>query len=184
MQIVIAIGPYIVDELFDKVDITHLIPPSDTTLTAGSRLYKIQLQPIVVAAAGETWEKVRDLLKTIARDGWEATKVKFDSLMKFISDRTRELGSLAEEYEQLLLEKLHELMRNTSELLLKSINQQIQIGRQIYTLNSVNLETKLLFTGSIEASVATIGKLLGTGEVSVTGIYSIPGSPTSGESTS
>lgn len=172
MQIVTAIGPNIVDDLFDNLEITHTLPPSNNGPLISARLYKIQLQPIVVTAARETWEKIRDLFKQVARDGWEATKVSFDAVMTFINDRARELGNLAEEYEQLLLEKLHELMRKTSEFLLKSVSEQVQIGQQVYTLDSIDVETKLLFTASIEASVATLGKFLGTGEATIKGTYS------------
>ena len=177
MQIVTAIGPNMVDDLFDQIEIAQAKPPSDSPPIVSARLYKIQIQTPVVTAAAETWEKIRDLLKQVARDGWDAAKTYFNSVMTFIADRARELGSMADEFQQLLLEKLHELMRKTSEFLLKSVSQRVQIGQEVYTLNSINLETKLLFTASLEASLATIGKFLSTGETTIKGTYSIQASP-------
>lgn len=173
MQIVTAIGPNIVDELFDNLEKAHATLPDEGRVRFGARLYKIQSQPVVVTAAAETWEKIKDLFKRVSRNGWAAAKVQFDSVMQFIGDRARELGKMAEEYEALLLAKLQELMRETSEFLLKSASPQVQIGQQLYTLNSINLETKLLFTASVEASVATLGKFLGTGEATIKGTYSV-----------
>lgn len=180
IQIITAVGPNIVDKLFAEVKVDHPVPPTDGEAFGGERMYKIQSTPVVTAAT-ETWEQIHGFLKRISRDGWDAVKADFAGLMDFISARTRELGELAEEYEQLLVEKLHEMMRKASAFLLKSVNLEVEVGKQLYTLTSIELETKVVFSASIEASVATLGKFLGSGTTTITGTYSILGAPTIGE---
>lgn len=171
MQIVSAVGPSFVDDLFDSVEISTPTPPEVGSAHISTRLYKIELPPAVVVAATETWDKIRDLFTQVARDGWEALKVQFDEVMSFIGEQSRVLGDLAEDYEQILLEKLHEMVRKTSDFLLKSVSSQVQVGQQTFILTAINVEMKLLFSASIEASVATLGKFLGSGEATVKTTY-------------
>ena len=173
MQIVSAIGPSFIDDLFDSVEISKPIPPEINGARISGRLYKLALADTVVVAATETWDRIREFLKQVTRDGWETAKVQFRELMDSIREQSRILGKLAEEYEQLLLEKVHEMVRKTSEFLLKSVSSQVQVGQLVFTLSAINVETKLLFSASIEASVATLGKFLGSGEATVKATYSI-----------
>jgi hypothetical protein len=71
--------------------------------------------------------------------------------------------------------KLRQLMQNMVQMVMKSINSEILIGDTKYALNSIELEIKLTYSGAIEASLTTVGKFIGTGELSVTGKYALPG---------
>ncbi|MEM6820906.1 MAG: hypothetical protein AAF558_03030 [Verrucomicrobiota bacterium] len=172
MQIVSSIGPSFIDDVFDSVEIATPARPDLSGAYFSTRLYKIDLPSAVVVAATESWDKIREFFTQVARDGWDSVKAHFDELMIFINEQLRVLGNLAEDYEQMILEKLHEMISNASEFLLKSVRPQVEVGNQVFILSAINVETKLLFSASIEASVTTIGKFIGSGEATVKATYS------------
>jgi hypothetical protein len=135
-----------------------------------SKLYKDTSSPVVTAAS-EAWERIRDLLNQAARKGWDAVQSMVDDVNAHINELALELKGEAEEFKKYLLEKLQELMRETFDFVLRSIRSRIQVGEASYVLNSVDLESKLVYSSSIEGSVTALCKFVGKGETVVKGTY-------------
>jgi hypothetical protein len=166
-QLVTSLGEDLIDKAFKAV---LIIPKSDAR--PGGNLYKLQLSE-PTAAAAEAWAKIKDLLKDAARAGWDAVKSKADGVLQFIEDQAQRLGEWAEDFRQLILTKIHELMQETYDLILGSFRPQIGIGGSTYVLNSFELNCKLVFSGSIEGSLTTLCKFVASGETAITGTYTL-----------
>lgn len=169
-ELVIPAGSNIVDAAFAKVTLT-----SETAGAIGGNLQKLSTKDFV-AAASEVWERVRTVLNQAARDGWVSVQKAVVDLGQFVEERAAELYDDAAQFRQLLLDKLHELMRETVDIVLRSVRSRITVGEDIFVLRSIDLETKIVYSGSIEASITAICKFLGSGETVVKGKYSILGS--------
>jgi len=57
--------------------------------------------------------------------------------------------------------------------ILSSLRIEIKIGEVPYRLKTLELQQKLVFSGSIEASVTTLCKFVSSGELSVQGSYEV-----------
>jgi vacuolar-type H+-ATPase subunit D/Vma8 len=171
-RLVTSVHTDIVDSLFRKV----VLATSDGS-QSGAALYKDTSSP-VIAAAREAWEKIQSLLKHAARKGWQASQQMLDEFSAYVEDVSAELAEQADQFRAFLLEKLHELIRETFDFVLRSIRSRLVIGGSTYVLKSVELETKLVYSSSIEASVTTLCKFVGEGEAVVTGSYSLAESET------
>jgi hypothetical protein len=166
-QLLASAGENVVDVALAKVSIvTSKIP------AGGGRLNTSKPGP-VESAASETWEKIRILVKEASRKGWEAAKPLIDDVLAFIDARAEELRSSADQFRKLIIEKIHELIRETTNLILISVRNSVQIGNQSYLLNSIELQTKLVFSGSVEGSITALCKFVGSGELVVTGKYTL-----------
>jgi hypothetical protein len=170
MQLVSSVQSDIIDSVFDKV---HLI--TTDAAAPGIALYK-DTPSIVTVAATETWEKIRNLVSFAARKGWEAAHEMLDVLSLHIEQVSAELVELADTFRAFILKKLHELIRETFDFVLRSIRSKLEIGESTYVLNTIELETKLVYSNSIEASLTTLCKFIGQGEAVVTGRYTLLGS--------
>ena len=76
-----------------------------------------------------------------------------------------------------LLKQLRLVISETFDLILSSMRSEVKIRDLTYRLTSVELQQKLVFSGSIEASLTALCKFVGSGEFVVTGSYAVP--PTS-----
>ena len=168
-ELVMSAGGNIVDAAFARVTLT-----SDSVKAIGSDLQKLSTAALA-AAAGEVWEKVRSVLNQAARDGWISVQKAVADLGQFIEERAAELYDDAVQFRQLILDKLHELMRETVDIVLRSVRSKITIGEDIFVLKTIDLETKLVYSASIEASITVLCKFIGSGETVVKGKYSMLG---------
>jgi hypothetical protein len=166
-QTLTAVDEALLDAVFAKVGVlTSTAKPKTGSL-------KKLIPPLVETAVSEAWEKIRALVKEVSRKGWEKTTSLLDEVIAFIDVSAAELENLADEFRKLLVQKIHELMQETSDLILNSIRTKVQVGDQHYVLNSVQLQTKLVFSASIEGSLTTLCKFIGSGETVVTGTYTL-----------
>lgn len=170
-QLVSAVHIDIVDAAFAKV-----VLAAPVAVRRDGKLYK-DLSGPVVAAATEIWERIRELLNHAARKGWDVAQQMLDDVNIHITALAEELKEHAHEFRALLLERLQDLMRETFDLVLRSVRSRIQIGEATYILGSVQLESKLVYTSSIEASVTALCKFVGQGETVVKGTYTLMNSP-------
>lgn len=166
-QLVTSVHTDIVESAFATVKLV-----GKANAHTGGKLYKDTSNP-VVAAASEAWERIRELLNQAARKGWDAVQTMVDDVNNHIEELAKDLKEQADEFKRFLLEKLQELMRETFDFVLRSVRSQIQIGDAKYVLNSVQLESKLVYSSSIEASITALCKFVGKGEIAVTGTYTL-----------
>ncbi|MBR0917061.1 hypothetical protein JQ614_02495 [Bradyrhizobium diazoefficiens] len=173
-ELVTSVQTDIIESAFAAVNIRDTVAPHK-----GGKLYK-DVSSSVVVAATEAWQRIRELLEQASRKGWDTVQTMVDDVNNHIDALAKELREEAEDFKKFLLEKLQELMRETFDVVLRSIRSQVQIGDATYVLTSIQLESKLVYSSSIEASVTALCKFVGKGEAVVTGTYM---QPTSGAST-
>lgn len=135
--------------------------------------------PAAIAAAKEVWGKIEKVLKQAAIDGWEAVKEEVRLVNAFFEERAAELLNEAVELREAVIEKLREAMQGILDFVLSSIRTRVKIGEDSYALGSIDLESKLVYSSSIEASITSLCKFVASGEAVVTGKYTLVGSPPS-----
>jgi hypothetical protein len=149
---------------------TTAIVGSDGALSAGG-------QSQLDAAITEAWQRIKEVADDSFRLGWEATKSKVTQLTDYLSDTAELLGNRAQTFRDRLLESIRAVIRETFTIILGSLNSEVTIGTATYSLQSVALEQKVVFLGSLEVSIQTLCKYVGSGELVVKGSYSLIGVP-------
>jgi len=166
-EFVIPVGLNLIDEAMDSVNIAE----------PGDQLSQTALQKLgsgrVVAAVSEAWEKVREVLDEAARRGWEAVQSQTEGFSKYIESIVQELEDEADAFREMLASKLHKLMQVIMDKALRSVRSRLLVGGDVYLLNSVTVQNKLVFTGSIEVSLAALCRFIASGEMVVTGTYGL-----------
>lgn len=128
--------------------------------------------PAVIVAAKEAWSKITHLLESAATYGWEKAQEELELVTAFVEECSAELMAEAEQMKKLLVEKLHEAMQEMVNFILGSLRSRLTIGTDQYILDTIDLQTTLIFSGSLQASLASLCKFLASGETAVTGSYS------------
>ena len=126
------------------------------------------------SAIAEKLQDLKEMAAQAAREGWDAVKEKVKSYAEGVADAAKNFGKRAQEFRDKLMEKIREIISETFDFMLGAMRSELKIGRQTYTMVSVDIEQKLVFTGSIDISVTSLCKLLGSGELVVKGKYAIP----------
>lgn len=129
--------------------------------------------PAAIAAAKEVWTRIERVLKQAARDGWDAVREEVKAVGEFLDARAAELLNEAAELRDALIDKLREAMQGIHDFVLGSIRTRVKIGEDTYVLGSIDLESKLVYSGSIEASITALCKFVASGESVVTGKYTL-----------
>lgn len=166
-ELIVSTCGNVVDTAFARVTLITTGPEG-----IGDALHKLSAGA-VAAAAGEVWERVRVVLNQAARDGWTGVQVAVDDMNRFIEERAAELYDDAVAFRRLLHDKLQELMRETVDIVLRSVRSRITVGEGVFVLKSIELETKVVYSASLEASITALCKFLGSGETVVTGTYAL-----------
>lgn len=165
--LVIAVSLNLIDEAMDSVNISE----------PGGQLSQTSLQKLgsgrVAAAVSETWEKLRELLHDATRRGWEAVQSEAENFSAYIKDLAEELEDEAEAFREMLASKLHTLMQEMTDKLLRSVRNRLLVGGDVYLLNAVTVQSKLVYSGSIDISLTALCKFVATGEMVVTGTYGL-----------
>jgi hypothetical protein len=144
---------------------------AQTTLLKDTALFAAS--DVLSAAFEEAWLKIQELVGDSLRLGWEHTKERVASVSGYITDASAKLGNKAAEFQDLLLKQLRLVISETFDLILSSMRNEVKIGDLSYRLASVELQQKLVFSGSVEASITALCKFVGSGEFVVTGSYAV-----------
>ena len=166
-QIIATVPSDVIQAVFAKISLTE----SFSSLPGG-KLYKDAAGPIM-AAVREIWERRRELLSYSARNGWDAAQSGLDEINTKVDELVEKLEEQAEAFQELLLAKLRELMRETVDFVLRSVRCRIDLGGFSYVLNSIELETKLVYSTSIEGLLTVLCKFVGNGELKLVGTYAL-----------
>jgi hypothetical protein len=149
--------------------------PQLTTSPQDSALYSVT--GVFDAAFAEAWLMIEELVGDSLRLGWEQTKGRVASVADYVKNASVQLGNKSAEFQERLLKRLRLVVSETFDLILSSMRNEIKIGDRSYRLTSVELQQKLVFSGSLEASLTALCKFVGSGEFTVTGSYAIPDVP-------
>ena len=128
---------------------------------------------IFEAAVREAWVRFRSMVERCARDGYEAVRAEITSFAGHVEMVAEELGARADEFRQRVLEKIRETIIATFDALLSCMRPTVLLGGRTYVLDSINLEQKLVYSGSLEMSLTALCKFVGGGELVVKGSYKI-----------
>lgn len=135
--------------------------------------YQKLTTPAAVAAAKEVWARIERVLKQAALDGWDAVREEVKAVNAFFEERANELLGEATQLREAVMQKLREAMHGILDFVLSSVRTRVKIGEDTYTLGSIDLQSKLVYSSSIEASVTALCKFVASGEAVVTGKYTL-----------
>jgi hypothetical protein len=125
------------------------------------------------SAVREAWVRFQAMVERCTRDGYEAVCAEITSFTGHIEMVAGELGARAEEFRQRVLEKIRETIIATFDALLSCMRSTVLLGGRTYLLDSIDLEHKLVYSGSLEMSLTALCKFVGGGELVVKGSYKI-----------
>lgn len=123
------------------------------------------------AACRETWAKLSALVERSVHAGWDAVRDEVRLFSEFVEQSAAELGRQAQALRDFVLEKVRAAINRIVDALLALLRAELTIGGRRYVLNDVQMQSRLKFSGGIEASVAALCKLAGEGEITVGGQY-------------
>lgn len=164
-QIILALSP----EKFQKIIDQDIRFPEPAAGQSGL-LYKGGSAALNIAL-DETWEQIREALNTAFHHGWEAAKDFVQKVKDKVKDTSERLGQEAALYRARLLEKLQEALQETYNLMLGSLKQQVMVGEIGLPLKGIEIEFKLVLTGSVEVSLTSLCKAAASGEMTIKGSY-------------
>lgn len=161
----------LLERAFGLVDVS--VPPPQFEQGGAAKAYS--RAPEVEAALGDAWLKLKALVERCVTKGREIIQTEIDLFLEYVEQTCDELGSDAKELRDRLLQKVHEMITTTFELMLKSLRSEIFVGERRLSLKKIDLAQKLLFSGSLAVSLTSLCNLAGGGELTVTGSYEFAG---------
>lgn len=164
-QLVVAVTGDLVKTAFKSVGNEGAKVGEEATLQSISDAVRATLE--------RAWVKIEDVVGACLLRGWEDAKELVSEVATFVAQETEKLGQQAIELRRLLLERLRRVISETFDLVLASMRSEVRIGEVSYCLTSIDLEHKLVFSSSVEASLTALCKFVGSGELVVKGSYGI-----------
>lgn len=132
------------------------------------------------SAVREAWVRFRSIVERCARDGYEAVRAEITSFTDHVEMVAAELGARADVFREQIREKIRETIVATFDALLGCMRSTVLLGGRTYMLDSIDLEHKLVYSGSLEMSLTSLCKFVGGGELVVKGSYKVVEVPSSG----
>lgn len=166
-QIIIPISVKRIDEIMD-IDIRYTEPASH-----GQGVLPIGGASALNESLVETWDKIKEAVRTAAHDGWEAAKTLVEKINEHVRNTAKILGTQAQLYRDRLVEKIQESLTANYDMMIGSLKQQISVGTTSLPLKSIEVEFKTVFTGSVELSLTSLCKMVASGEMTIKGSYGL-----------
>jgi hypothetical protein len=173
MEIIVAVNEDVVREAFKRAETVEIAQDRPD-----AKLYS--MSSAVKAAVGDTWLKIKRVVEECLRTRWELVQASVQEVLDYITATANGLGNDAIFYREILIVKMREIISSTFDLILSSLRTEIKVGEHSYRLKTVELQQKLVFTGSIELSLTTLCKFVSSGELSVQGSYEAPAASETG----
>jgi hypothetical protein len=129
------------------------------------------------AAVSEKAQELRELAAQSVREGYEAVQGAVRSFTAGVEEAATRLGKRAQEFRDRLMDFVRNMIRETFDVMLGSLRPTLAIGGVTYRMESINMEQKLVFSGSLDISVTSLVKLLGSGELVLKGTYTAQSAP-------
>lgn len=129
------------------------------------------------AACREAWTRLSALVERSVRAGWEAVREEVRLFAASVEQAAAELGRQAQALRDFVLAKVRAAIDECVDALLGLLRAELTIGGRRYILHEVQVQSRLSLSGSVEASVATLCKLAGQGEITVGGQYQMEPMP-------
>jgi hypothetical protein len=167
----VAVSFDLLSQAFDQVDVTKRA----ATAAAGHAAKAYSRAPEVEAAVSDAWIRIKSMVERCVTQGRAIIQNEVSAFMEYVDSTSKELGARAKEFRDRLLESIREMITQTFDLMLKALRSDIIVGERKFALKSLNLEQKLLFSGSLQISLTSLCELAGSGELSVTGSYEVLG---------
>lgn len=127
------------------------------------------------AALAEKMQELREISNSAVRSGWDAVQVAVQSFSASVESTAANFGKRAQEFRRRVMDIIRDIIGETFDFMLSAMRSELVVGGRTYTMASLDFEQKLVFTGSIDISLTSLFKLLGSGELVVKGKYALPG---------
>ena len=128
------------------------------------------------SAVAEKVQELRELAARSVRDGYDAVRGALQSFAADVEDAAAAMGKRAQEFRKRLLDFVRSMISETFDVMLGTLRPVLSIGGVSYRMVSIDMEQKLVFSGSLDISVTSLCKLLGSGELVLKGSYKADGS--------
>lgn len=127
----------------------------------------------LAAAIEVAWIKITTLVEKCTSKGKTIIQDEVALLMQHVEETGERLRQHGKEFRQRLLEKVREMIGRTFDVMLKAMRSDIVVGNRKLVLKTLNLEQKLVFSGSLQVSLTSLCEFAGSGELTVTGTYEL-----------
>jgi hypothetical protein len=165
----VAVTFDLLSEAFDKVDVTKRAAPA----APGGAAKAYSRAPEVEAAVNDAWIRIKSMVERCVNQGKAIIQSEVSAFMQYVDSTSKELGARAKEFRDRLLDGIREMITKTFDLMLKALRSDIVVGQRTFALKTLDLEQKLLFSGSLQISLTSLCELAGSGELTVTGSYEV-----------
>ena len=165
-RLTIAISEDVISRALDRAE-----PVFRQAATEGS-LHAAPLD-LFEAAAADAWNRLRTLVEDSVRVGAVAVQAEVERFVAFVAETAATLGKRGEEFRRWILAKVRELIAGTFDGLLALLRTDIIVGTRSYVLETVSMEHKVVYSGSLKASLTELVQFSGGGEFVLTGSYRV-----------
>jgi hypothetical protein len=121
----------------------------------------------------KAWDEVSETLNKAFMYGWEKTNEAIDASIGKINELLAAAGEHARELHAWLLDRMREFLRRFVEAMLSLFPGTVTAGGISLSLAQMNLTQKLKLSGSIEANLTALAKLVSEGEMEIACEYKI-----------
>ncbi len=163
-QLTVAITENIIARALDSLE------PQAPAAGDGTVLYSSALD-LFEAATVDAWNRLRAVVEAAARQGATFVQDEIETFVDFVNQTGRELGARGDEFLAWVLQRVRELTTRTFDYLLGSLRSEVVIGERTYVLESIELQQKLVYSGSLKTSLVELCAFAGGGEFVLGGSY-------------
>ncbi len=156
------------------LDLMERLAPSANVTQASDALYGPPLGDMKAAIA-ESWDRITALIEKTVSDGWASVREEVRQVSARIKQIASDLGQKANEFLDRIVAKIQEAITNAIDIMLGSVRTEIVVGGAPYSLESVDIENKFGMSTEIGATLESLCKLVGEGELTVKGSYRAKG---------
>lgn len=165
--VIVAAAADVIAQAFEQVNV--LQAPQAGFAGGTPRAYSLANE--VEGALGDAWVKIRALVEKCSQKGRAIVRSEVETFMQYMETTCRELGAHAREFRERLLGKIREMISSTFAVMLRAMHSELTVGDRKLALKSINLEQKLIFSGSLQISLTSLCEFAGGGELTIVGSY-------------
>ena len=134
---------------------------------------KAPLDASLLGRLNDVWDGIKDALEKGFEWGREKARPVLEDAGQHAEKAISEAGALAKDLKAALLDRLREYLTTFIDGMLMQIRPDIRVGEAVFSLSQVQLEQRILLTGSLKASLQEAFALTADGELTITAEYGL-----------
>lgn len=129
----------------------------------------------LIGRVEEVWDSIEAALRHAFQFGREEAVQLMNAAVQKTETLLIEAGQKAREVQEAILQRLHTFTQALFEGMLSRVPTSIRIGKAEYGLRTLNLNQKLVSTGSLKTNLTEVLNLAASGEIEVAAEYLLVG---------